>query len=271
MKYKIYYINLDRSIDRKQQMETNLNKIFPDNFNRFSAVDKNSLTKDYIRSILDPRTYYYMELNNHKRLVNEDINSLGHIGCFLSHRKLWEMLINDNNTDYYIIFEDDVVIKDDFKRLLDELLSKYQFDFVSLGYTSRRNNDEKFNEDLYYIRNPFFGTQAYIVNKKAALSFYLNSEKLTTHVDAYLGYMGLYDNQLKMYLYKNSMVTTGHLASEIEHGNCIHCNRDDSFLIMIRRLPSKFIYYAKDKKGCSNILVVFILLLLLGITYKKLK
>lgn len=237
MSYKVFYINLDRANDRKEHMDKELGKVFPKSIiNRFPAIDKNTLTNEYIRTILNPRAYYYLEINNHKRSIHEDINSTGHIACYLSHLSLWKKLVEDDSTDYYIIFEDDVKIDDTYRNKVDSIISSTDFDFISLIYISRRINDkisEKY-PDLYIMKNPFFGMQSYILNKRAATTLIKWSKPLLAQVDGAIGYIAFFEDKTKFFMYKNSLGSTGIFYSDLDHRNCMHCEGDDLFQIRIK-------------------------------------
>jgi GR25 family glycosyltransferase involved in LPS biosynthesis len=273
MSYKVFYINLDRSIDRKNHIEKELSKTFSSNIiNRFPAIDKNNLTKDYIKTILNPRAYYYLEINNHKRSTHEDINSNGHIACYLSHLEIWKKLLDDSSVDYYIIFEDDVKINDTYKVKLDRLLkSKTDFDWVSLIYISRRINDKIYdkNKDLFVLKNPFFGMQSYILNKKAANALVKWSTYLSAQVDGAVGYVAFYEDDLKFFMYKENLGYTGIFYSDLDHRNCIHCEGDDLFNIRIKAgfgwIKKNILNKNDDKNITINLKIVFIVILILSL------
>ena len=57
---------------------------------RFSAVYGKNLDDSFINNITHPSVYYSL---TYGRSLDEQIPSLGAIGCYLSHIKLWQNLI----------------------------------------------------------------------------------------------------------------------------------------------------------------------------------
>ena len=97
-----YYINLDRSTDRKIYMENMLEKCkIP--YERFNAIEG----KDKVKK--------YKNLNI----------SVGALGCKLSHLELLKKIKKVKNNGWTIIFEDDILI-DDSRPVKQEIL-----DFIS--------------------------------------------------------------------------------------------------------------------------------------------
>ena len=96
--YKIYYINRNKDIERKSKFLKKV-RLHGVEVNRIEAVDfkeKNFSLKSAIHLIGD-------------RFYNSETFPLGSICCFLSHRKIWSEMI-DNNISWALIFEDDATI-----------------------------------------------------------------------------------------------------------------------------------------------------------------
>lgn len=84
----IYWINLNRSVDRRKNMEQQFKKYGLTNNIRIEAIDKNTLTGKYVSK------YYKTPM------------SRGQYACSLSHRKAVTTAY-ENNDEYCIILEDD--------------------------------------------------------------------------------------------------------------------------------------------------------------------
>ena len=121
---KCYIINLDRRQDRYNNF---LHRI-PFNSNiceRFSAIDGKNILKNKI---------------NENPFV---------IGCHMSHKKILQMVINDDDIkddDLILIFEDDVIIPDNFIEQIKKL-EKYfppTWDIIYLGGCNIRG--KKYND-----------------------------------------------------------------------------------------------------------------------------
>tara|TARA_B110000261_G_scaffold136859_1_gene154920 strand:- start:685 stop:1140 length:456 start_codon:yes stop_codon:yes gene_type:complete len=102
---KIYYINLEHRIDRKEHIE------------------------NQIKKYIDP------ELSITKRF-NAIENKNGHIGCSKSHLNIIEECIQ-NNYNNVLIFEDDfefIIEESEFKNYLNKFFTKYSnYDILLLG------------------------------------------------------------------------------------------------------------------------------------------
>ncbi len=98
---KIYYINLDQRVDRRESMEDALSKIdIP--YERFSAI---RLTESDLNSKY--KSFY-------NRLANKEYRSkdhlLGTIGCYISHY-LVQKKANQSHHGNYLVLEDDWYVK----------------------------------------------------------------------------------------------------------------------------------------------------------------
>ncbi|MGC6284969.1 MAG: glycosyltransferase family 25 protein [Polaribacter sp.] len=114
--YKFYYINLDKSTDRKDFMEDQFAK-FGIDIERFSATYGKSL---------DIR-----ELRNHKKghqiLAHFPYPNDGEIGICLTHFELWKSIANQKE-DFAIVLEDDALVNEDLFRDLEDLLADLKTD-----------------------------------------------------------------------------------------------------------------------------------------------
>ncbi|XQF91667.1 glycosyltransferase family 25 protein (plasmid) [Pseudoalteromonas espejiana] len=98
----IFVINLARSTKRLIQTTERLSAVNL-TFKRIDAIDGNNLTvkqKKYLNysSQLNKQKYHYALSN-------------GQIGCYLSHRKAWQKIV-DEKLKYAIVLEDDFYIDD---------------------------------------------------------------------------------------------------------------------------------------------------------------
>lgn len=94
---KIFLINLERSKDRLAYCQAEFDKagLY---FERVNAIDGQALSQTEINSVYD-----WCKSDYHKEL------SSGEIACYLSHRKVWQKIIDDG-LDFAVVFEDDVLI-----------------------------------------------------------------------------------------------------------------------------------------------------------------
>ena len=163
IKSKFFVINLKRRSDR---YESFCNKFPLDNskLNRFEGVDGK-----YLKNIP----------NYFKNLLS------GEVGCFLSHKILWEKLLNDKDIDYYIIFEDDAEFSKEFLDKFNNLLNE-SIIFDSILYLGGRFTENykminciKFRKNIVkYDYNKKWNaydcertTHSYIISKKCCELF----------------------------------------------------------------------------------------------------
>lgn len=222
--YSMYCINLKKRADRRFQMIKTFAKANIPTYNFFDAVDGSTLKLN-------------LELTNLFR--NNNFNyRCGVIGCALSHYNLWKKLIADPLSNYYVVFEDDVVFCENFNYLFSDTLAKIpaDSDITYLGYTMTAINREKYNHiyknntvSTVVVTNlalDIFGVGlfSYVISKKGA-------EKMVNYIAKYgiqdpIDYVPLKSN-LKLYECRPHLVFTEsvqnhsvNVDSDIQHGFC---------------------------------------------------
>lgn len=144
--YPMYYINLEKRIIRRNEIENQILK-YKLNITRFPAIDGCQIKI------------------NHKYLKR------GAYGCFMSHYKLWEK-IKDSHTPY-IIFEDDIIFCDQFSYKLKNIIlesSSLEYDIILLGH-NWCTQKIKLSKNISNI-GLFYGMQGYILTPNAANKLY---------------------------------------------------------------------------------------------------
>lgn len=132
--YKVYYINLDKSTDRKSFMENQFKELnIP--ITRISAVYGKELDPNLLKK----------EKSKHNILAHYPFPNDGEIGICLTHFKLWDFL-SKQPEDFSIVLEDDAQINNDFFKDLELLLEKITLDdFIDIsgkkGFYSLEKND----------------------------------------------------------------------------------------------------------------------------------
>jgi glycosyltransferase involved in cell wall biosynthesis len=95
----------------------------------------------------------------------------GHYGCYLAHKNA--LLAHDNNEyDYVLIFEGDVIIDSDYTELYEslkrfsQLAKQTDMDIIGFGnpWQNRNLNGPKI-EDIYTDTTPFIPAQSYLINQ----------------------------------------------------------------------------------------------------------
>lgn len=199
-----FVINLDNRTDRWEKIQesfkdTNIKLI------RWSAVNGKNLTDDEISRV---STFF---CNN--------FCSNGMIGCYLSHYKLWNYIV-ENNLDNVLIFEDDAKPTEKFnKNIFNQIPADYDIVYLGcfgscdkigdtiIGFFSGKYN--KPYNDILHIPVAPLGTHAYILSNKGARKLITNEKlaKVRYHVDYTLvDHIYIIDPDFKMYAFKEPFV-----------------------------------------------------------------
>ena len=162
---KIKCINLKHRTDRKENM--------------IKQFDKLHLKYEIVEAI------YGKELKPTSELCNlfqfNDLGcSIGAIGCALSHKTLWENLMNEKLKSYYIIFEDDAELHSNYniylKKIQEKLHTMETWDIMFISYLNKDKGKDIFekNDDVdieiipFNVSNYIGGFQNYIISKTGA-------------------------------------------------------------------------------------------------------
>jgi GR25 family glycosyltransferase involved in LPS biosynthesis len=151
----------------------------------------------------------------------------GGVGCFLSHYMLAKQLLSDDNTDYYIICEDDIIFYKNMIESINYYLSEAPNDWDIIHFiTSRKINYKVMG--MFFKPKGFWGTQCYIINKQGAKKIVgeVHKEKIDAQIDAYLSRM-IQQNKINIYITNKNLVvsnTNGNI-SDIQYN--------------IKRMPSQ--------------------------------
>lgn len=158
---RIFVINLDRRPDRLHDT-ARLLKDEGLEFTRIAAVDGREIDlEDYVRPWL-ARWY-----------IGRDLR--GAVGCFLSHRLIWQKMI-DENMERALVLEDDITLANWDPRILDANPASEGIDFLRLGYNrplnliTRRPLSPEGGRFFHWrtSREPTPGTCAYIISQAGA-------------------------------------------------------------------------------------------------------
>ncbi|MEC4727598.1 glycosyltransferase family 25 protein [Shewanella sp. D64] len=124
MKFKIFVINLDSSLDRLSSMQEQCDRLGLE-FERVSAVRGSELSEG------DKSKIYSLEQNLKKydKVLND-----GEIGCYLSHIRCWEKLLAEE-LDYALVLEDDGILTDELPLFITKLAKSFEhWDYILLSH-----------------------------------------------------------------------------------------------------------------------------------------
>jgi len=126
-RYKIFVINMPKSVERWAYVKAQLDSIGID-VERVDGVDVSTLSKENLDK-------YYSYKKNRKEYPKP--LSKGEIGCHISHVNCWEKTI-EQNLDFAIILEDDILITQEFSKAIEFLKSNFdKWDFVRIQVESK--------------------------------------------------------------------------------------------------------------------------------------
>ncbi|WP_105188965.1 glycosyltransferase family 25 protein [Pseudoalteromonas sp. T1lg48] len=175
----IYVINLkgsDNRLQRAAQQLTGQGLAFE----RIDAVNGRQLSAAQKNAILDTkanRTKFYRPLSD------------GEIGCYLSHKKCWQTLLDSQN-EYALVLEDDFSLVGNLKSSLASVLNQpLPVDIIKLCNYQGRERANKFsreldaNHHLVIHDKPLSGCCAYVISRSGAKCMLAHASKIYRPVD----------------------------------------------------------------------------------------
>ena len=162
-------MNFDKAfvIGSKKVSETRLNRFFKKN--------KLSSTKIELWDAIYGKDVDIKQFQKNNYLPNNfKLKMPGSLGCLLSHVTLWQHCINDQKSKTVLIFEDDVIIKDNFEKLLSGInISELPKNWTMLrlsykGLIGKSITKNIIKPSLIKKRGVNAGTWCYILNVKNA-------------------------------------------------------------------------------------------------------
>lgn len=129
--------------------------------------------------------------------------SQGHVGCILSHYMLWNVL-KYLSYDKILIFEDDVILNENFKENLLKIKSNlpddWQYVFVGHCCCPDENNIHEVSNGIYITNTPPMCTHAYMIKKESIETLIETNSMAWSHIDIQIQKLSLGSNGLKYYV-----------------------------------------------------------------------
>lgn len=177
VKFKVFLINLDKSLDRFEACKSELDK-YNIPFERIPAIYGKDLSEQELNSIYD-------QVKN-KQYYKTDM-SIGEIGCYLSHIKCWQKIIDDD-LDYAVILEDDFKLSDNFAHFQSIFTNLKNWDFIRIAFASRGVpivDSTRINNayQLTYYKKVPINTLAQVVSKQGASKLLDSSQSIYRPID----------------------------------------------------------------------------------------
>jgi len=227
---KIFVINLKSRTDRLKNIKLLIDQLNLDKekIEIFEAIVGNNIPNDEIYNILSITS---LDTLFTKSINHKDIRTKGAIGCYLSHYKIWEKVINENLNNI-LILEDDIFTDADqkeFNEYINSIPDDYDIAMVSWFslWFDRLNNPNKNiiinnNWNKYNSVNVFSGG-GYLVSKKGAQKLIKNAFPICYQVDAYFNILNYIDKNFVRYISKESLLNQKNLGTDIQV-NCQRCD-----------------------------------------------
>lgn len=196
-----YVINLDRRRDRWLALEAQPEVRKIPNVQRFSAVDGKTLNVETDSRISVVGRY---NIKNFTRRSHDMLDSIGGVGCALSHITLWEKLAASDQ-EVLLILEDDLIVHDGMWERVRAAFRKYpwladtsKWDLWSLGNIACNNAIGTYNggddlsnyvyEDKWIQCKEFLGLNGYFLTKAGAKKLLSEVFPIQQHIDWYITY-----------------------------------------------------------------------------------
>ncbi|XP_065359671.1 glycosyltransferase 25 family member [Calliphora vicina] len=162
----IYMINLERRPERREKMES-LFKVLALDVEYFPAVDGQKLNHDLLKEMGVKFLPGYEDPYHHRQMT------MGEIGCFLSHYKIWEKIV-ENQQEQVLILEDDIRFEPYFKEkaidVMEQIRNVIEYDLVYFGRKRLKEESEPWvanTENLVHVGYSYW-TLGYVISLKGA-------------------------------------------------------------------------------------------------------
>ncbi len=152
---------------------------------KFNAVDGRTI--DVVNDFRI-NTFTKKNIIEKKRRSHWELDSIGGVGCALSHIACWKKAI-DSNSPYFLIMEDDAVVPNGFVDLMNAAFKAHpeynKFDLMILTRVFKPKTLE-IPEPLFTEAESFVLSHCYIVSRRAAQLFYADALPISGHIDLYM-------------------------------------------------------------------------------------
>ena len=185
----IFCITLARRVDRWKRFQDQPGFSQISHTKRFLGVDGKTID---IRN--DPRIALSTKRNilAKTRRSHEDLDSIGGVGCALSHIAVWQWLAGNHDSDVAIVFEDDAVIPpglmENLKKLFQSsptVAATHSWDILLLGGNWASTAPIQGEPNLVDVKG-FFGLYGYIISKSGAKKLLEHVYPIHCHIDLWI-------------------------------------------------------------------------------------
>ncbi len=208
MNFKILVINLESSADRLVSMKEQCDRLGL-SFERVAAVRGSELSAKEKGEVYDLDT----NISKYDKLLND-----GEIGCYMSHMRCWEKIVNDD-LDFALVLEDDAILTDDMPKYLEKLADSFQeWDYIKFSH-GRKQKEDVASVDIgdgltlgQCIKLPST-TTGQLVSKQGAKKLLQHALPIARPIDMDIQYW--YEKSLRCFVARPFPVLNGDFGSEI--------------------------------------------------------
>jgi GR25 family glycosyltransferase involved in LPS biosynthesis len=186
---RIYVINLDRDLSRRENILKQFAKHHITNYTIFSATDKLQVSLADMAKELKwayPGNTFYCEPTCSCSGSGHELSE-GQMACHLSHYRVWCDIIQ-NNYSKCLVLEDDLMLVDDANQIFDELLPQIPQDwnFIQLGHAEMIYSGGV--RGFIPIKSAFAQTHCYAITHGCAEIFKKHTFPIRAAVDGYIAH-----------------------------------------------------------------------------------
>jgi GR25 family glycosyltransferase involved in LPS biosynthesis len=182
-----YCINLEDNKDRWQNIQKDQKQV-SFNIHRIDAVDTRKNWEQYRNELTrEAAVKLRNTINNGVRPDHQDL-SPGAIGCFLSHLKIYELVLKKHKKDDIIlILEDDNKFVNNFENKLHKIIktAPQDWDIILLGYYDRGSVKVPNNKNFRKIKK-FYLMNCYLISISGIKKILNNHNLIYNQIDSYL-------------------------------------------------------------------------------------
>ena len=225
-KTQCFVINLEKNADRLQRFYDSYSRsdLSVVKLSRFDAINGKQLDlQDYVtneayKQIMQAESSGYRQ--RHYELTR------GAVGCFLSHASLFKRLLQDDDKEFYLIFEDDAYIPPKVIDRLAYLLDKApdDWDIIVFGVIREVLIDRGM---LFDKVKAWWGLFGYAINKRGAQKFLdeFSKHKIDKQIDSMMSLM-VAENKLNVYSSKMHLISHNASGTDIQLPVKVHKDID---------------------------------------------
>jgi len=191
---KIYVLNLKESLDRKNHIENEFKRVNIINYTFFEATPydsdevKNLMNSNFVKKF--PNCF---RCNNKRCNCENNFLTSFQIANWCSFIRIFQDIIQ-NNYNFVLICEDDIVFTFQYERIINKLLSKYTFKqynidmnkplLIRLG-TAYNPSNHNSNSEPIFLKNFSLCNPCFAINKKMAIIYLYYLKIIDYHSDIY--------------------------------------------------------------------------------------